>query len=78
MINTSLIAILKSVRPEAEFAGVDDFFTRGLLDSFDLIMLISSIEERFGITIGAEEITPENFRNIESLTALLGRHGADV
>ena len=55
--------ILKKVRPEFEFAGVDDFFARGMLDSFDLVTLVSSLEEHYKITIDGAEIVPENFRN---------------
>ncbi len=71
----SVIAILKDIRPELEFAGVDDFFARGMLDSFDLTVLISSIEERFGISIDGADIVPENFRSVKALLSLLGKYG---
>ena len=33
--------ILKSIRPEFDFVGVDDFFEEGMLDSFDLVTLVA-------------------------------------
>jgi len=67
--------ILKKVRPEFEFAGVDDFFARGMLDSFDLVTLVSSLEEHYKITIDGAEIVPENFRNVGAIKGLLGKYG---
>lgn len=74
----SVIIVLKSIRPEVQFTGADDFFTRGMLDSFDLTMLISALEERFGISIDGADIVPENLRNVEAIVALLKRYGARI
>jgi acyl carrier protein len=72
----NVIAILKTIRPECEFGAVDDFFAHGMLDSFDLTMLVSAVEERFGISIDGGDIVPENFRSIEAILSLLARYGA--
>jgi len=74
----SIIDILKNIRPEFEFEGVDDFFVRGVLDSYDLIMLVSGLEEHFGIVIDGADIVPENFRSIEAILLLLARCGAKL
>jgi acyl carrier protein len=74
----NVIATLKNIRPEFEFAGVDDFFARGMLDSFDLTMLISALEERFGIAMDGADIVPENFRSVEAIASLLKRYGVAV
>jgi acyl carrier protein len=71
----NVIAILKSIRPECEFAGVDDFFARGMLDSFDLTMLVSGLEEHFGISVTGADIVPENFLSVEAILLLLTRYG---
>jgi acyl carrier protein len=70
----SLLAILKNIRPECEFRGVDDFFLRGMLDSFDLTMLVSTIEEGFGITLDGADMIPENFRNVGAIQSLLTKY----
>ena len=71
-----IVAILKDIRPEYDFIGIDDFFAKGMLDSFDLTVLVSSLEERFAITVDGADIVPENFRNIGAIASLLKRYAA--
>ena len=56
----------------------DDFIADGLLDSFDVVTLVATLDRTYGISIDGVEIVPEHFRNIESITALLGRYGVRV
>ena len=74
----SILNILTQVRPEYKFNGVDDLFARGMLDSFDLVRLVSLLEERFKLSIGGEDITPENFRNAEAIANLMAKYGATL
>jgi len=74
----NIVNILKQVRPEYEFSGVDDLFAGGMLDSFDLVRLVSLLEERFKLSIGGEDITPENFRNVEAIANLMSKYGATL
>jgi acyl carrier protein len=76
MTMDNIVAILKNIRPEFDYAGVDDFFARGMLDSFDLTVLVSSLEERFGISVDGVDIVPENFRSTEAIASLLKKYGA--
>lgn len=73
-----IVAVLKNIRPEFDFVGIDDFFVRGMLDSFDLTVLISSLEERFGISVDGEDIVPENFRNTEAIASLLRKYKVGI
>jgi acyl carrier protein len=52
---------------------VDDFFERGLLDSFDLTSLVSALEEHFGVTFDGSDIVPENFQNVDTILSLLAK-----
>ena len=38
-----------------------------------MIELVYALENRFAIEIGDDEVAPENFSSIESLTALVAR-----
>ena len=42
-----------------------------ILDSFDIITIISEINEEFDVVIPAEEIVPENFNSAQALYALV-------
>ena len=69
----SIIDILKGIRPEFEFDGVENFFVEGMLDSFDLMTLVATLEERFCIKIDGTEILPENFANVDAIESLILR-----
>ena len=71
-----IVEILKEIRPEFEFEGVENFFEEGMLDSFDLMTLVSTLQGEYGVKIAGEEILPENFANVDAIVALLEKSGA--
>ena len=71
-----IVEILKEIRPEFEFEGVENFFEEGMLDSFDLMTLVSTLQGEYGVKIAGEEILPENFANVAAIVALLEKSGA--
>ncbi len=68
-----LLAILKNMHPEVNFDEVDDLIGDGILDSLDIVALITEINSTFDVSIPAEEIVPENFESVETLWALISR-----
>ena len=68
-------AILSQVRPDIDFSQSNDFFEDGVLDSFDLVTLVSELDQAYGISIDGMDIVPENFASIEKIEALVSRHG---
>lgn len=68
-----IVEILKEIRPEFEFEGIANFFDEGMLDSFDLMTLVSTLDERFAIKIDGTDILPENFANVDAIEALVQR-----
>lgn len=72
-MKNKVIDILKDIRPEFEFDGVENFFDEGMLDSFDLMTLVSTLDAQFGIKIDGAEILPENFANVNAIVALVER-----
>lgn len=70
----SIAEILKEIRPEFDFSGSQDFFEDGMLDSFDMVLLVSELDKNFGISIAGLDIVPENFRNLEAIQALIDRY----
>lgn len=72
-----IIKILTELRPEFDFTqeGVD-FIEEGMLDSFDLVTLVSELDNTFGISIDGVDILPENFSSVDAIAALLVKKGA--
>jgi acyl carrier protein len=49
----------------------DDLIDSGIIDSLGIFQLVAFLEERFGIAIGDEEITPENFGSVMAIERLV-------
>ncbi|MFN0150347.1 MAG: acyl carrier protein [bacterium] len=45
----------------------DSLLEKGILDSIQIVKLTTFLEETFGITVGDDELVPENFETIASL-----------
>ena len=70
----NLSEILKSIRPEVDFTAAQHFIDDGLLDSFDMVTLVATLDKTFGISIDGVEIVPENFQSLQTIEALLKKH----
>ena len=67
-----IIEILNDTRPEFDFGNEESgFIDKGMLDSFDIISLVSDFEEEMGISISGDQILPENFSSISAIEELL-------
>ena len=69
-----LIEILAEIRPEFDFSMDVDFIEEGMLDSFDLVSLVDSIESEFGVAISGMDILPENFNSIDSIINVINKN----
>jgi len=70
-----LYEILQEIRPELDFRAIDSFASSGYLDSFDIVSLVSELEDQYDILIDALDIVPENFDSIEAIAALVEKSG---
>ena len=68
-----LIEILKDLHPEVDFSAATDLIGDGVLDSLDIVTLITEINSTFDVSIPPEEIIPENFASAEAIYALILR-----
>ena len=71
-----IIKILNEVRPEFDFGMETNFISNGMLDSFDLVTLVTELDEAFGVSIDGTDILPENFESAEAIEVLLKKNGA--
>ncbi len=74
----TLPEILKEIRPEFDFTASSDFIADGMLDSFDMMTLVATLDKTYGISIQGTDIVPENFKNLETIETLLRQSGARV
>lgn len=73
-----IVEILNNIRPEFDFAKESDFIENGMLDSFDIVSLVSDLDSSFGVSIDGVDILPENFNSIEAIREVLIKSGAKI
>lgn len=70
-----IMDILSDLRPEFFFGEHIDFIKEGMLDSFDMVLLVSELDKRFDISIDGMDIIPENFSTLNKIVDLLTKNG---
>ena len=68
-----LMRILGELHPDVDFNTADDLIGDGVLDSLDIVTLITEINSAYDVSIPAEEILPENFRSAKAIYELITR-----
>ena len=68
-----LLEILQGIHPEVDFENNEELVDDSILDSLDIVTIVTEIDAEFGVTIPAEEIIPENFNSARALMELINR-----
>ena len=68
-----LLAILNEMNDTIDYESEKALIDGEIIDSLDLMELISEMEEAFDITIEMEDIIPENFNTAEAMWELITR-----
>lgn len=66
-----LLEILKGIRPDIDFENEEGLIDDGLLDSFDVVAIISAIDDEYDVQIRISELDPENFNSAEAILKLI-------
>lgn len=66
-----LIKILSEIRPDVDFTNEKKLIDDGILDSFDIISIVSELNDAYDIEIDVEDLEPENFNTIEAMLELI-------
>ncbi|MBR0147117.1 MAG: acyl carrier protein [Eubacterium sp.] len=68
-----LIEILEELHPEVDYETCTTLIDDKILDSFDIVSLITEISDEFDVRVPASEIIPENFNSAETLWEMIER-----
>lgn len=68
-----LLELLKNVRPDVDFENETALIDDGLLDSFDVVSIISEIDDVFGVQIRISELDPDNFNSVQAVGELINK-----
>lgn len=66
----TIMEILEELRPDVDFENEKSLVSGGIFDSFDIISLVSRLNEEFDITIRPADLIPENFNSAEAMFSL--------
>lgn len=66
-----MLTILEGIRPDVDFKSEKKLIDASVLDSFDIIAIVSEFNEAFDIEIDAADLEPENFNSIEAMWELI-------
>ena len=65
--------ILSELHPNLEITRETRLIDEGILDSLDIVKIVTAIDGEFDVLIPAEEIMPENFNSAKALMELVER-----
>ena len=49
----------------------EDLLEQGLIDSLAIVQIIAHIEDSFGVSLGPNDVVPENFSTLNALAGLV-------
>jgi acyl carrier protein len=56
-----------------EIAPDENLLSKGIVDSHGVMELVGFLEQRYGIAVGDEDLTPENFESVQRIEAFVER-----
>lgn len=72
-VKEELLEILEDLHPEVDFENEDALVSGKVLDSFDIVNLVTELDDAFEIEITAADLLPENFDSVDGMVELIIR-----
>ena len=69
-----LLTILRDVNEEVDFENETALVDEGLIDSFDINVIIAALDEAYDIHIEVGDIEPENFNSAQAILETVRRY----
>ena len=66
-----IIEILTEICPGVDFEQETSLIDDGLIDSLDIVAVVTEIMEAFDDELGVDDLTPENFNSVEAIEELI-------
>ena len=68
-----LLELLKEVKEDVDFENENSLIDDHILDSFDILQIISTLNDEYDISIPATEIIPKNFNSAKAMLEMVER-----
>ena len=66
-----IIDILSEICPGIDFETETALIDDGLIDSLDIVAVVTELMEAFDVELGVDDLTPENFNSVEAIEELI-------
>ncbi len=66
-----LMKILEDLRSDVDFETETALIDDEILDSFDIVSLVSELNDNFDIAINVDDLLPENFNSADAMLELI-------
>ena len=66
-----IIEILSEICPGIDFETETALIDDGLIDSLDIVAVVTELMEAFDGELGVDDLTPENFNSVEAIEELI-------
>ena len=66
-----IIEILSEICPGIDFETETALIDDGLIDSLDIVAVVTELMEAFVVELGVDDLTPENFNSVEAIEELI-------
>ncbi len=77
-VKEELMEILEELHPEVDFESEDALVSGKVLDSFDIVNLVTELDDAFDIEITAADLLPENFDTVEGMVELITKRMEEI
>ena len=68
-----IIEILTEICPGIDFEQENALIDDGLIDSLDIVAVVTELMDTFDVQLGVDDLTPENFNSVDAICQLIER-----
>lgn len=68
-----VIQMLEDIQEDVDYETCTTLIDDDVLDSFDILAIVSAVDDEFDVSIPAKDIIPDNFNSAQALCALIQR-----
>ena len=69
----TLLEILEEIAPDVDFENETALIDDGLLESFDIVNLVSELSDEVDIEIRPKDLVAENFNSVDAMVKMITR-----
>ncbi|MBQ4353296.1 MAG: acyl carrier protein [Clostridia bacterium] len=66
-----LLALLTDIRPDVDFENETALVDDGLIESLDIVAIVTEIMAQFDVEISVDDLMPENFNSADAMLGMI-------